>query len=101
MEAKLAQQLAFFEQAPLCNIFFDLRKMFNANDQERWFWILKDKGVGRNIRRCILMSRELCTMACWAGGFYGASFKACCRVTQGGPMMPLIFKLMAGTVVGE
>ena len=35
MEAKLAQQLAFVEQAPLFVIFIDLRKAYDAMDRER------------------------------------------------------------------
>ena len=55
MEAKLAQLLAFLEQAPLYEIFIDLRKAFDAMDRERCLKILKDRGVGKNIRRLIWM----------------------------------------------
>ena len=49
IEAKVAQQLAYIEQAPFYGIFLDLQKAYNAMDRDRCLQILKGYGVGMNI----------------------------------------------------
>ncbi len=53
IEAKLAQQLAFMEQAPLYGIFIDLRKAFNLMDRGRCLEILEGYGAGPKMLRLI------------------------------------------------
>ena len=53
IEAKLAQQLAYLEAEAFYVIFIDLRKAFDAMDQERCLRLLKGYGVGPKMRRLI------------------------------------------------
>ena len=48
MEAKLAHQLAFVEQAPLFRIFVDLLKAYNVKDRKRCIDICVEAGMGPN-----------------------------------------------------
>jgi hypothetical protein len=51
MEVKLQQQLAWVEQAPLYQIYLDLRKAYDALDRGRCLEILAGYGVGPNLLR--------------------------------------------------
>ena len=53
IEAKLTQQLAHIEQAPFYNISINLRKAFDAMDQERCLFILEGHGI-RLSMRCLI-----------------------------------------------
>ena len=53
IEAKVAQQLAYTEQAPFYGIFLDIQKAYDAIDRDRCLQILKGYGVGMNILRLI------------------------------------------------
>jgi hypothetical protein len=99
MEAKLVQQLASVEQCPLYGIFIDLRKAYDAMDQERVVSILRDDGVGPKAMRLIIKFWEGADLYCTAGEFYGRLFKAKRGVTQVGPLSPTIFNLMVDAVV--
>ena len=46
MEVKLAQQLGSLEQTPFFGIFVDLKKAYDAMDQDRCLKILRNVGVG-------------------------------------------------------
>ena len=49
IEAKLAQQLAYIDQAALFATFIDLRKAYDTMDRERVLAILRGYGVGPNM----------------------------------------------------
>ena len=53
IEAKLAQQLAFREQAPLYGVFIDLRKAFNSMDRGRCLEVLEGYGASPKMLRLI------------------------------------------------
>ena len=53
MEVKLVQQLAYLDKVLFYGNFINLRKAYDAMDQERCLRILKDQGVGKNARRII------------------------------------------------
>jgi hypothetical protein len=101
LETKLAQQLAFLEQAPMYGGFIDLRKAFDAMDRGRCIQILRDRGVGEKALRLITTFWREALLACRAGGSYGRVFKALRGVTQGGPLSPRIFNIMVDAVVRE
>jgi hypothetical protein len=46
VKAKLTQQLAHIEQAPFNGVFIDLKKVFDAMDQEQCLFILEGHSVG-------------------------------------------------------
>ena len=46
IEAKLAQQLAFQEQAPLYGVFIDLCKVFDSMDRGRCLEVIQGYGAG-------------------------------------------------------
>jgi hypothetical protein len=50
IEAKLTQQLAHIEKAPFYEVFINLKKAFNAMDQEWCLFILEGHGVGPSMR---------------------------------------------------
>jgi hypothetical protein len=99
MEAKLAQQLAFVEQAPLYGILIDLRKAYDAMDRGRCLAILVDAEVGPNAVRLIANFWEGGQLYCRAARYFGRAFKAKRGITQGDPLSPTIFNLMVDAVV--
>ena len=76
IEANLAQQLAHLEQAPFFGIFIDLKKAFDAMDQDRWLVILALHRVGPQILQLIYNFWETATNVCRAKGNYHHPFKA-------------------------
>ena len=76
MEAKLAQQLAFVEQAPLFGIFIDLRKTYDTMDWDRCIDICVEAGVGPNAVRLVINFWEGGNLYCRAARYYGRAFKA-------------------------
>mmetsp|Transcript_7501 Transcript_7501/g.17018 ORF Transcript_7501/g.17018 Transcript_7501/m.17018 type:complete len:296 (-) Transcript_7501:86-973(-) len=83
-EAKLTQQLAYLEQAPLYGIFIDLRKAYDAMDRDRCLEMMEAYGVGPNLRRLIKFFWDNAELVCRANGVFGKPFKARRGVTQGG-----------------
>ncbi len=51
LELKLAHQLAYLDQEPLFVTFLDLKKAYDALDQEQCLELLKGYGVNRNFLR--------------------------------------------------
>ena len=101
IEAKLMQQIAHIEQAPFYGVFIDLKKVFDAMDQEHCLLILEGHGVGPNMRRLIRHFWDEATNVCRASGNYGAPFKAGRSVNQGGPLSVKLFNIMVDDVVRE
>jgi hypothetical protein len=101
IEAKLTQKLAHIEQAPFYGGFIDLKKAFDAMDQERRLFILEGHGVDQSMRRLICHFWDEATKICCASGNYSMPFKIGCGVTQGGPLLVKLFNIMVDTVVRE
>ncbi len=68
LEAKLAQQLAYLEQAPFYGVSLDLKKAFDAMDRERCLLILEGYGAGLNMVRLIRNFWRDPTMVCHTSG---------------------------------
>jgi hypothetical protein len=101
IEAKLAQQLPHLKQAPFYGVFIDLRKAFDAMDQERCLKILELHGVRTNMLRLIRNFWDTAINVCWARGNYSRPFQAGCGVTQGGPLLASIYLLTRWIVSGQ
>ncbi len=76
MEVKLNQQLAWVDQAPLYQIYLDLKKAYNALDRMRCLEILAGYRVGPNLLHLQKHFWDGARMVCRAGGSYGEPFSA-------------------------
>jgi hypothetical protein len=71
MEVKLNQQLAWVDQAPLYQIYLDLKKAYDALNQTWCLEILEGYGVGPSL---LCLQKQLwdnAKMVCRAGGNFG------------------------------
>jgi hypothetical protein len=100
-EAKLAQQLSYLELRPFYGVFLDLRKAFDAMDQERCIMVLEGYGADPWMIRLIRGFWCDAIMVCRAAGNYSMAFKAGRGVTQGGPLLAKLFIIMVDAVVRE
>jgi hypothetical protein len=101
MEVKLHQQLAWVDQAPLYQIYLDLKKAYNALDRTRCLEILAGNGVGPNLLHLQKQFWDDAKMVCRAGDNFGEPFGAGRGVTQGGPLSSLMFNVCGNAVVRE
>jgi hypothetical protein len=74
MEVKLNQQLAWVDQAPLYQIYLDLKKAYDALDWMRCLEILAGYRVGPNLLHLQKRFWDGARMVCHAGGSYGEPF---------------------------
>ena len=99
---RLLRSLAAWNSVLFVCIFLDLRKAYDAMDQDRCLKIPHGVGVGEKTIRLIARfwkERRLCCRR--AAGFYGRFFKAQRGVSQGRALSPTILNLMVGAVVRE
>ncbi len=101
MEVKLNQQLALVDQAPLYQIYLDLKKAYDTLDWTRCLEILAGYGVGPNLLHLQKHCWDGAKMVYCAGGSYGESFSAGWGITQGGPLSSLMFNVCVDAVVRE
>ena len=100
-EVKLAQQFAYIGQVPLCGVFVDLRKAYDAMDRGRYLEILQAYGVGPKMLKVIRYFGDHAVLVCRAGGCYGEPFRARRSVTHVEPFSPRIFNTMVDAIVRE
>ena len=101
IKTKLAQQLAHLEQVPFYDVFFYLKKAFDAMDRERCLLILEGYGVGPNMIRLIRNFWRDAVLVCRASGNYSTCFQSGRDVTQGGPLSAKLFNILVDAVVRE
>jgi exonuclease III len=101
IEAKLRMQLAQRSTKPCYFVFLDLKKAYDTLDRQRTLDILEGYGVGSNIRRIIADVWCMDTMVPKQAGFYGKPFGASRGVRQGDIMSPIIFNIVADTVIRD
>ncbi len=101
IEAKLAQQLSYFELKPFYGVFLDLRKAFDTMDREQCILILKGYGAGPLLVCLVQMYWRDAIMVCRASGYYGTPFKAGRGVTQSGPLSAKLFNILVDAVMRE
>eukprot|EP00978_Attheya_sp_CCMP212_P012920 scaffold32244_cov60-Attheya_sp.AAC.1 len=103
-EAKLCQQLASsVQQVPLFQIYLNLRKAYDALDQERCIEIVRGHGAGERVVR--LLTHQYCwdkqQIVAKASGYHGTLFRATHGITQGDPVSPTIFNIVIDAVIRE
>ena len=81
--------------------YVDLKKAYDALDWERTLKILAAYGVGPKLLALQKHFWETATLVCRAGGNYGEMFGAKRGVTQGGPLLSLMFNVCVDAVVRE
>ena len=101
MEIKLNQQLAWVDQAPLYQIYLDLKKAYNALNQTRCLEILAGYGVGQNLLHLQKQFWDNAKMVCHVGVNFGEPFGAGRGITQGGPLSSLMINICVDAVVRE
>ncbi len=101
MEVKLNQQLSWVDQAPLCQIYLDLKKAYDALNRTRCLEILAGYGVGPIYLHLQKQFWGNAKMVCCAGGNFGEPFGAGRGITQGGPLCSLMFNVCVNAVVRE
>ena len=101
LEAKLVQQFAQIEQHLLYIVFVDLKKAYDAMNQERCVEILRAYGVEPKMLGLIQYFWDKAVLVCRSSGRYGLPFKAYRGVTQGGPLLPKLFNIMVDAIVCE
>jgi exonuclease III len=99
MEAKLLAQVHCRSDDPLYMVFIDLKKAYDTLDRTQAMRILKEYGVGANLRRAIRLIWEGDTMVPRQSGYFGRAFRARRGVRQGDIMSPLIFNIMVDVVI--
>lgn len=84
---------------PFFGIFIDLRKAFNAMDGGQCLSILSLHRVGPHKLSLIHNYGETATKLCRTKGNYGCPFKAGLGVTQGGPLLAMLFNIIINSLV--
>ena len=99
LEAKLAHQLAGIFHDPLFQVLLDVRKDYNYLDMGSCMNILEGHVLGTKLH--ILQHRFGYDQAVVpkARRFYGQNFRMEIGVTQGEPVPPTLFNIMADAVV--
>ncbi len=87
------------EHYPLYGVLVDLWKAFDLMDRPRCLTILHAYGVGPNMLRLIEAFWEHAALTCRVSGNYGRPFKAGRGVTQGEPLLPMLFNILVDAVV--
>ena len=99
IEAKLLQQLATIDQAPLYKIFLDLKKAYDTLDRERALEILEGYGVGPNARRLLRNFWDNQWVVPRQAGYFGTPFKPTRGLTQGDIISPTLFNVVCDAIV--
>ena len=99
IEAKLLQQLASIEQAPLYKIFLDLKKAYDTLDRERTLEILEGYGVGPNARRLLKNFWGKQWVVPRQAGYFGTPFKPTRGLTQGDIISPTLFNVVCDAII--
>jgi len=84
LEARVAQQLVFMEQELLllCEIFIDLKNVYDTMDCEGCLKILEEYGVGHLMLRLIKFFLDHAELVCCASGVFGEPWCALRGVMQ-------------------
>ncbi len=98
---KLTQSLAWRDQCPLYQIYIDLKKAYGVLDREQTLDILEAYGVGPKMLRLQKHFWDTAKLVCRAEGNYGESFNAARGITQGGPLLSLMFNVCVDAIVRE
>jgi hypothetical protein len=101
MEVKLNQQLAWVDQAPLYQIYLDLKKAYDTLNQTGCLEILAGYGVGPNLLPLQKQFWSDAKIVCCSGGNFGEPHNAGQGITQGGPLSALMFNVCINAVVRE
>ena len=99
LDANILQQITDMREEVLFEIFLDLRKDYDALDQEKALNNLAAYEVGPRTFRLLQTYWYQLTMVPKAGGYIGRLFKGYQGVMQGKPLSPPIFNMVVGAVI--
>ena len=86
-------------EAFLLDVLLDIRKAYDALDQEMALDLLTAYGVGPRIVRLLQTYWDRLTLVAKAGGYFGCSFKGYQGVMQGYPLSPKFFNIVVDAVI--
>ena len=99
LEAKLLQQLAVLETAPLFQVFLDLTKAYDSLDRDRVLEVLSAYGVGPNLCRFIRTFWNCIRLVPKVGGYFGKPVSSTRGTLQGDVISPDIFNIVIDCIV--
>ena len=99
LEEKLAQQLVGICHKPLFQVFLDVQNACGSIYGERYMEIIKDCGLGTQLRRLLQRFWEDRAVVTKAGMCYVRQLNMGIGVTQGVLVCPTVFNIVVGAVV--
>ena len=99
LKLNMIQQVAALRKEVLHAILLDLQKAYNALDRSRCLFILEGYGVGPRDLFLLQLYWTRQRMVARTRGYYGVPFRGERGVTQGDPMLPIIFNVEVDAVV--
>ena len=99
LELKLAQELARIDEDPLLLMFLYLRKAYETLDQGSILMTLEGYGAGPHMCGILADLWERQEVVTRKNGYHGPQLKATWGTTQGGLILPTLFKMVTNNMV--
>ena len=99
LDIKLSQELTIINQEPLLLVFLDLRKAYETLDQGSILMTLEGYGAGPHMCGILADLWERQEVVTRKNGYHGPQLKATWGTTQGGLILPTLFKMVTNNMV--